>query len=233
MSNEYRSTDDGREMIHDGRIALFSSLVHLPSSLVMLLCSCALMLFVAGCQNASRKAPLAEEINTLKQEKIELTGQIEQLKTENKQLREQIKALSGLAPEERGVKAHDLQRIKIGKYTNFYDKDNDGKREILIVYVRPVDSQGDTIKAAGAVDVKLVDLNKEQGPAVLGQWHIKPSELKKFWLTSFMSSNYRLTFDLADKIEALESTSAGLTLSVTFTDSLTGKAFTEQKLIKP
>lgn len=196
-----------------------------------LLCSCALILFVAGCQSTGgRKPSLAEQLHQLKQEKTQLTHQIEQSKAENEQLKKQIQVLSGLPRQVKPESVYDLQRIKISRYTNIYDRDEDGKKEKLIVYIQPVDQDGDTIKAAGAVDVQLWDLNREDGQALLSQWHVEPGELKKLWLATMITINYRLAFDVADKIDKFEEP---LTVKVTFTDYLTGKVFKEQKTIKP
>ena len=189
-----------------------------------------LLTFLPGCANAGRKALLTKKIDTLRQEKTELTYQIKQAKTENKQLRKQIQVLSGLKPEVKLENLYDLQKVKIHRYTNLYDKDKDGRNETLIVYIQPIDEEGDIVKATGAVDVQLWDLNKKEGEALLGQWHVKPNELKKLWFATIITINYRLTFEIADKVESFEEP---LTVKVTFTDYLAGKVFKEQKVIKP
>lgn len=189
-----------------------------------------LLAIAAGCDNAGSRAATAKEIKTLRQEKTQLTRQIEQSKSETEQLKEHLQFLSGLPPEAKLEYIDHLQRIKITGYTNLYDKDKDGRKEKLIVYVQPIDHDGDIIKTAGAVDVQLWDLNKKQGQALLGQWHVETNELKKLWLARFLTTNYKLTFDVADKIDEYEEP---LTVKVTFTDYLTGKVFKEQKVIKP
>ena len=190
-----------------------------------------LLTCAAGCENAgSQKIPLTEQIQTLKQEKKQLTRQIEQSKTEAEQLRKQIQVLADLPPEAKFENLYELQKIKITGYTNLYDKDKDGKKEKLIVYIQPMDEEGDIVKATGAVDVQLWDLNKEAGEALLGQWQVKPEELKKLWFATLVIINYRLTFDVAEIIDKFEEP---LTVKVTFTDYLTGKVFTEQKIIEP
>ena len=197
---------------------------------VLLLCSFALVPFIVGCENAGKaKTPLIEQIDTLRQDKKQLTRQIEQLKSEKKGLQKQIKTLHGLAEEVKLEDLYDVQRIKITKYTNLHDKDEDGKKETLIVYVQPTDRNGDIVKAAGSVDIQLLDLN-EEGPQVLGQWNVTPGQLKKLWFNALLKTNYRLAFDVADKVESFEEP---LTVNVTFTDYLTGKVFKEQKVIKP
>ncbi|MBA7477426.1 hypothetical protein ES707_12835 [subsurface metagenome] len=190
-----------------------------------------LLAAASGCESTgSQKIPPAKQIQTLKQEKRQLARQIEQAEAEAEQLKKQIQILSDLPPEARFENLYHLQRTKITRYTNLYDKDKDGKKEKLIVYIQPIDEEGDIVKATGAVDVQLWDLNKENGQALLGQWQVKPDELKKLWFATLMTINYRLTFDIADKVESFEEP---LTVKVTFTDYLTGKVFTEQKVIKP
>jgi len=185
---------------------------------------------VCGCENAGPpRIVLAKQIDKLTQDKTQLQQQIEQAKEENEKLRERLQVLSGLPAEIKGENLYRLQRVKIGGYTNFYDEDKDGQKEELIVYLQPVDEDGDIIKATGAVDVQLWDLNKENGQALLDQWHVEADQLKKLWFATLMT-HYKLTFDVADKVgESKEP----LTVKVTFTDYLTGKVFQEQKVIKP
>lgn len=198
-------------------------------SVLCLLCSVFCLLFVAGCQNPNSKASLLEQVDQLTQEKTQLQEQVEQSKSENEQLKKQVLVLSDLPDEVKLENLYRLQTIKIGKLTNLFDKDKDGTVESLIVYIQPIDEEGDKVKATGAVDVQLWDLNKANGEALLGEWHVAPDELKKLWF-SFLSTNYRLTFDISDVIETYREP---LTVKVTFTDYLTGKVFKEQKVIEP
>ena len=197
-------------------------------TITIILAGC-LLAFAAGCESGSTsRMAMAGEIEKLSREKAELNSQIEQLKSESGQLRKQIKVLSGLSKDEL-EDLYKLQRIKIGGYTNFYDKDKDGKKEKLIVYIQPIDQDGDVIKVAGAVEVQLWDLDREVGEALIAEWDVPPNQLRKLWYAA-LKTNYRLSFDIADKIRSFEEP---LTVKVSFTDYLTGKVFTEQKVIKP
>jgi len=186
--------------------------------------------FAAGCQSTQSCLPLEEQITALNKKNKQLANQLEQANAANKQLNKQIQVLSGLPEGAKPQELYGLQSVKIGQYTNLYDKDKDGKKEKLIVYIQPIDHDGDAVKAIGAVDVQLLDLNKEPDQALLGEWHIKPGELQKLWFAGLISTNFRLTFDIADKLDKFETP---LTVKVTFTDYLTGKAFWPQKVIKP
>ncbi len=187
---------------------------------------------VAGCENAnSIRTPLVEQIGNLTEQNKQLENQLEQTRAENKQLTKQMHVLSGLPEEVKGENLYRLEKIEIGKYTGFFDKDDDGTKEKLIVYIQPIDEEGDIIKATGAVDVQLWDLDSsEADQALLGQWHVEPGELKKLWFATMVTINYRLTFDIADKVKSFDEP---LTVKVTFTDYLSGKVFKEQKVIKP
>jgi len=187
-------------------------------------------LLAAGCGIGSeRKAPAQIKVQQIAQEKTELMRDLQQVRAENQQLAEQIKALS-VFPEDKPVNPYKLKRVKITRYSNFYDKDNDGKREKLIVYVEPVDLDGDAVKAAGTVDVQLWNLNNLNGQAMLGQWRIDPNDLRKLWYDTLVSANYRLVFDAPPELDVL---AEPLTVKVTFTDYLTGEIFRDQYAIDP
>jgi len=189
-----------------------------------------LLAVAAGCDSAGRPDPLKEQINSLKQEKTQLTRQIKQSGLENKKLKKQIQVLSGLPADAKLENFYNLQRVKITGFTDFYDKDKDGRKEKLIVYIQPIDQDGDVVKATGSVDVQLWNLNRPNGQALLGQWRVEPDELRKLWFATLITINYRLTFDVAGKIEKFEEP---LTVKLTFTDHLSGKVFKEQKVIEP
>ena len=189
---------------------------------------CILIFFIlaTGCATPDDKESPALKIEQLTQENKQFQKQIEQSNTENKQLKDQIQVLSGLPENVRLENLNRLESVKIGRYTGFFDKDNDGKKEKLIVYIQPVDEQGDTIKVTGSANVQLWDLNKTNGQAMLGQWKVEPDEMKELWFATMVTINYRLTFDVTDIVESLQNP---LMVKVTFTDYMTGKVFVEQK----
>lgn len=185
---------------------------------------------MVGCQDARQKETMAARIEELTQEKAQLQEQVTQTQAENQRLKEQVQVLSGLPEEAKIETIRRLESVKIGRFSGFYDKDKDGKKEKLIVYVEPTDQQGDRIKAAGTVDVQLWDLDKPQSDALLGQWHVPAEKLAREWFDTLLSTNYRCMFDIAGKVTDF---SESLTVKITFTDYLTGRTFTDQTAIKP
>ncbi|MHC4568401.1 MAG: coiled-coil domain-containing protein, partial [Planctomycetota bacterium] len=107
------------------------------TSSVLRFAFCILTFLVVGCQPADEGPSLAVQIEQLTQEKTQLQEQIEQSKGENEELKKQLQTLSGLPADVRLENMYRLERIKLGRLSGFFDKDKDGKRETLIVYVTP------------------------------------------------------------------------------------------------
>ncbi|MEJ2702865.1 MAG: hypothetical protein P8Z79_10540 [Sedimentisphaerales bacterium] len=198
------------------------------STFAILTCACCLVL-AAGCQDTNKCEPLLAHIDRLTQSQSKLQDDLTRVKSEDEQLKQQVQVLSGLPKDVRLASLYQLQAVRIYRYTTLLDENKDGKMDHLVVYLQPIDEQGDVVKAAGAVNVQLWDLNKPSGQALLGQWNVGPEELKKRWV-SFLVTDYRLTFKLPEEIAHWE---RPLTVKVTFTDYLRGKVFNEQRVIQP
>ena len=193
----------------------------------MLLSLAAILL--AGCGIGSeRKNPLELKVEALQREKADVARRLEQCQVENVQLQEQVRAMTAL-PRDSRENPYKLTSVRIARFTGFYDKDQDGRQEKLLVYLQPIDESGDIVKAAGTVHVQLWNLEDPNGQAVLGQWQVRPAELHKCWISALVS-DYRIPFDISLTPELL---ARPLTVKVTFTDYLTGEIFHDQHVIKP
>jgi hypothetical protein len=188
--------------------------------------------FVIGC-GAKRRARDAAARPAVAMEETGLRSKLEQVERENERLKKQNEMLSELPGEKRAGAVYKVQAVRIGNYTNIYKEEEDGEKEKLIVYVSPIDETGDAVKAAGEVKIQLWDLSKKENNAQLGQWTVGPNELKKMWYNSLMSSKYRLSFDVSGIVKDYKAGTPGLTVKVNFIDYLSGRTFTEQKVIKP
>jgi hypothetical protein len=187
-------------------------------------------ILLAGCGiGSARMTPTELRVRNLEREKAHLIGQLEQAQTELEQMKNQTQALAVLPPG-RQKDFYTLSAVTIGRFTGFYDKNENGKRDKLVVYVQPVDQAGDAIKAAGTVSVQLWNLNDPGGQVLLSQWQVPSEELFKLWFNTLASTAYRLTFDVALTPELL---AQSLTVKATFTDALTGQVFIDQYVIQP
>jgi len=188
---------------------------------------------VLGCDGGGGKGlSLSRQNQELTAQKADLQSKLSQTEAENERLKKQNELLGRLG-DKRAEAIYHLKSVGIGRFTNLYDENKDGIREKLIVYVQPIDEVGDAVKAAGAAEVQLWNLNKEGSNALVSQWRVEPNEMKKLWLETMLLVGYRMSFDIPGLIEKIGKDMSGLTVKITFTDYLSGKAFTEQKAIKP
>ena len=189
------------------------------------------LLIFAGCEGDNHVKLLEDKNAQLEKENRQLQKDVEAVKTENQQLTGQVTTLSQLSPGIRIDSLYKLESVKLTRYTNFYDKDKTGTKEKLIVYIQPIDAEGDIIKASGSVEIELWNLNKntDEG-ALLAKWTVGPDELKKMWFATVMTENYRLVFDIAGIVKSFDQP---YTVKMTFTDYVSGKVFTDQHVIKP
>jgi hypothetical protein len=182
---------------------------------------------LVGCN--SRQQRQWDTLANCKQENTELTLHVQQLQNEKEQLAEQLQTLMGLDNKARFDAVNTLQTVRIGKRSGFFDKDEDGTTETLVVYLELKDTIQDTIKGAGQVTVALWDLTAFGNEAKLNQWTVEPGDLHASWGGTIFYSYYRLKLPLKSAPEP----GTEYTLKITFTDYLTGKVLTDQKVIKP
>lgn len=189
------------------------------------------LLFIGlGCESADSKDIVSQpDKKQWAQEKIKLQTQLAELQNRNEDLENQVKHLLGLGSEIKLEHLAGVEKIAITKRTGLYDKDKDGRKEKLIIYVQPIDREGDTIKAPAVVRVRLLDLDQKPEEMFLEEWFFSPSQLKKLWAGTFMTSYYRLTLDVDENTTRRKE----LTVKVDVTDYLTGKVHSAQKVIKP
>jgi len=193
----------------------------------ILLAGC-LLAIAAGCENKKAKPAISEKV-TLQQQNAELKTQLDSYKAENAKLEKQISTLT--ATGKASTKdIYDLEKVELTKYTNFYDHNKDGQKEELIAYLKPADSQGDTIKAAGEVTIQLWDLNQTDSSALLAEWNIPADKLGEKWFSAILGTNYRFAFDITGIVKDF---SRPLTVKSTFKDRLSGNTFFSQKVIEP
>lgn len=182
---------------------------------------------ITGCSKSTVN-PQWDKISALEKEKSQLEQQTKSLTAENAELKKLNKTLASLDKDVRSEALNRLDRIEIHNRSAIFTKDDNGPKEKLIVYIKPFDDVGDAYKASGSVEVELWNLDSDPTQAKVGKWTVEPQQLKKLWSSTFMTSYFRLTFDVDGKIPQ---TAENLTVKIKFTDYITGKTFNSQKEI--
>lgn len=131
-----------------------------------------------------------------------------------------------------GVKIDQLvtvDRIMIVSRSGGEDFDGKPGDDGVVVYVRPVDRNGDVVKASGSFTVQLVDLATSGEPRSLGEYTFDdPDQLAKAWYGGFLTNHYTLRCKFR---EGAAPTTRELLARVTFVDFLTGRVHTASQTL--
>lgn len=164
----------------------------------------------------------------------QLAEQKRLLAQKDEQLRDQAEIIQQLRKYPQNHRLEDLihvERIEIERLSGGYDEDRDGVPDGIAVYLRLYDQQGDTVKATGRVRVKLLDLENPPDRQLLGQAELSPRELMSRWRGRFLTSHYSIKVPWAQGVQASEI--RNVTVVVTFLESLSGRNFQAQRVVKP
>ncbi len=147
---------------------------------------------------------------------------------QNESVRRQkrIETLVGIGPD-RLKKLYYPVQLKLGQYTGGADLDGQPGDDGVKVYLRPLDQRGDTVKVAGTVTIELYDLAAKDNK-LIGQYQFNVDEVSKAFSGGFMA--YHFTFTCPWK--PARPKNSELTIRAEFTDYLTGKKLTAQKICK-
>jgi len=182
------------------------------------------VLWLAGCEAPQQRT--WDTLTECKQENTELSLHVQQLQNENTQLTQQLETTLELDKDVRLNSISTLQTVHIGSRTGFYDKDENGIAETLVVYLEPKDTAQDAIKAIGKVDIELWDLD-DPNNSLVEMWEVIPEILHTAWGGTIFNAYYRLEFLPDNTLKQ----GTVYTIKMTFTDYISGKVLTDQKVI--
>jgi hypothetical protein len=180
-------------------------------------------------------SPSAANI-TLRKQNAKLRDRIATLEREQRATKSTIAALESGAttvpvlPSERVGRLFTTHGIQIGRLTGGADFDTSKPGdEGLKIYVTPSDNTGDDLKAAGTFVVEAFDLTQPNGGLRVGRWEFDSATAQRYWRSLGILYGYVLEAPWQD---APPPRARELTVRVTFTDELTGRTFTEQRVVK-
>lgn len=170
----------------------------------------------------------------VRKENQELRSKIAELERREQAHLAQIRALQSNAttvptlPNERLDTLFTTHGIRFGRLTGGADLDTSSPGdEGLKIYVVPVDGRGQPLKAAGSFVVEAFDLAKGENYQI-GRWEYPLEQAEQNWYGQALLYTYVLPARWQGERPEHEE----LTVRVTFTDALTGRTFTEQKVVK-
>lgn len=197
-----------------------------------LLCAAAWVAMVPlllGCAAPTGKPAVAraqDRILSLETEVSQLQQRVATQQAAIESDRKQILDLQKLGGPQRTVRLAMLEGIRFANRSGGYDPSDSGTDQGIILYVQPYDADGDTIKAAGDLIVRMFDLSNASSPKLIQQYAWPAEQLRKIWngklWTSHFSAYCPFPKDYAPPRQ--------VTVQAEFVDGLSGKAFKEQQV---
>ncbi len=180
-----------------------------------------LILLAAGCRPPPPR-DLRLEVRRLRRELDEAQQRLAAQKAAIEALHRQLQIARGLSDQ-------DLQRIYypdqivLERLTGGEDFDHKPGDDGVVVFVRPVDREGDPIKVAGRLRVEVYDLTAPSGQKLIGTCEFGPDELAKMWYGKLWTYHYTVRCPWRRPPRTNE-----VTVRVTFIDYLTKRVLTAQ-----
>ncbi|MBL7133804.1 MAG: hypothetical protein ISS78_06880 [Phycisphaerae bacterium] len=174
-----------------------------------------------------------QEGNRVEIKEEKLLSQVRKLEREKDGLQtviidqqKQIRNLQALGQGKRLERLFHVSRIELGRYTGGVDTNGLVGHDAIKVFLRPIDQDGSTVKAAGDVKIQIYDLALPADENLIGEYEWPVDKISKHWSGGFMT--YYFSFVCPWKKASLPKHNE-LTVRVEFVDYLTGKTFTAQK----
>ena len=188
----------------------------------------ALLVLPAGCEDAGVTiAELRQRNNSLERQLGQVQRDQVALQEELKNRKAQITRLQRL-----GARRLDLLnpavRIEIDRLSGGYDEDGVPGDDGVVVYLRPIDAEGDVIKATGEIEIQLWDLAAPTGDVLIGQYVLDAVHARKLWYGKFMTYHYAIRCPWREGPPQHDE----VTVRVLFTDYVSGEVLTDQRVCK-
>ena len=180
----------------------------------------AIVFSVAGCVDSEKTVQEAKQRHELERKVAELERELQARDQTGRAQHAQIQTLQGIDPDRMKLIPH-ADRVEIDTLSGGYGGDARSGSEGVAVYLRTYDDEGDPVKAAGSVEVQVLDLGAPADRQLLAECKLDGAALRKTWYSKFMTGHY--TLKCPWKSGAPQH--SALTVRVRFTDLLTGRGF--------
>lgn len=152
----------------------------------------------AGCASRGQMDILESRLRQQEDSITQLQGQLstsqsqlQAARRESDDLKTQLADGTRTARLEQVSALGQVEAIELNRYlTGGLDRDGVPGDELLSVLIVPTDSQGNLVKAPGAVSVTLFDLSKPEAQQRIGRWEFSPQKSESLWVSGFLGSGY-------------------------------------------
>jgi hypothetical protein len=201
-----------------------SSYVSLPSSVV---CVLVVLLGLAGCGPKN----FVNDNDRLREENLRLKQQVEALNEQMEFRLGEIEGLRARAAGERAIKDADppvLAKVEFERYSGAVDADNDGRDDLIRMYLTPLDHLGRLLPVAGRLKLQAVAIRDEGPPELLAGHTFEPGEFDKAYRANLTGYHYTLELALPG---SMDPGITSVTIKATLTEAVTGHVLTAEQIV--
>lgn len=183
---------------------------------------------LAGCAAPTGKPAVAQAQDRVTALETQVSGLNQRIANQQATIdnqRQQIVTLQQMGAN-RPVRLAPLEGIRFASLSGGYDEKGNGTDDGIVLYVQPYDADGDTVKAAGDLTVRIFDLTNPGGPKMIRQCTWNADQLRKAWNGKLMTSHFTARCPWPDGYTPPRQ----VTAQAEFIDALTGKSYTHQQV---
>ncbi len=139
----------------------------------------------------TEKLELRREVGSLKHTVAAKDRQLVAQQVTIDGLNEQLKTVRAIEPQDLDFIFHPV-KIEIDSLSGGADYDGEPGDDGVTVYLRPVDRDGDFLKAAGDIRIELFDLSAAPEQALIGRWDFDAAQVNKLWYGDVWTYHYTI-----------------------------------------
>jgi hypothetical protein len=195
---------------------------------VRILCAAVLVVLGGGCQRN-----FANENDVLRERVMDLEDEIESLERRNRELEAELARLADepdSLPAEIRSNIPNVSAISIDPLSHAVDTDDDGRADLLRVYVEAIDGRGRFIQLVGSIGVHAAVLPAETESITIGRQSFTADAVRDAYRSSFMGTHY--TFELPIELPEGSRDATSATVKVEHMDGRTGRTYEAQRAIE-
>jgi len=182
------------------------------------------LLATFGCQSpGDQMYRLQKQVDSQKARVVELEERIITLQKQSDDQKQQIITLQRIAPD-RMAKLEVPVKIELDKLSGGYEEPGRAGDAGVVAYVRPIDADGDVIKAAGSIVMDVFDLANPPERHLVAHCELDVDHTRQAWRGRLWTNHFTVKCPWPPPARKPPEHRA-LTIRVQFTDYLTGKTF--------
>jgi len=194
---------------------------------VRVLCLLSVVLSLAGCGPKN----FINDNDKLREKNLRLEQKVAELEEQIELHQGEIDSLRAKSAGERAIKEADppvLAKLEFSDYSGAVDNDQDGKDDLLRMYLTPLDHQGRLLPVAGRLKIQAVAIQDEAPPALLASRTYEPDDFDDAYRANLTGYHYTIELDLPDSIDPAITS---VTVKATLTEAVTGHVLSTEEIV--